>query len=278
MREVPHGVSLPSLFGTLEKSTKCCSHSYQITTHLNHISHCEIASGTNWSNRWTSSVLEWRSHIVDLVRTREKALHLSHWRGRALPSLSRRASLSTLAMRGGSDEAAGRRAGGSSTMAALAVSALVNISVLAVMMGGGGGRGDGGATELVSHDSHSVTAMEGVLRRAAAAAEGDISREARHLQKNSAAAAREKVGAGAAKGWPTGKFGMALNHPIQQLSGVHSEVQFNFGGASFGEGNLVPKLRNETEEQMKDAAAPEPEPAPKPTTQAILSSVSVCLD
>ncbi|KAJ1477572.1 hypothetical protein T484DRAFT_1906082 [Baffinella frigidus] len=174
----------------------------------------------------------------------------------------------------GSDEAAGRRAGGSSTMAALAVSALVNIAVVGLMLGGRGG--GGGATELVSHDSHSVAAMEGVLRRAADAAEGDISREARHLQKNSAAEARKKVGAGVDEGWPRGKFGMGLDHPMQQLSGVHSEIQFNFGGASFGEGNLVPKLRNETEEQEKAAAAELlPPPEPKPTTQVVPSSVSV---
>ena len=31
--------------------------SMTITTHLNHISHCETASGTNWSNRWTYRVV-----------------------------------------------------------------------------------------------------------------------------------------------------------------------------------------------------------------------------
>ena len=30
--------------------------STKITTHLDHISHCKTASGTNWSNRWTHRV------------------------------------------------------------------------------------------------------------------------------------------------------------------------------------------------------------------------------
>ena len=33
------------------------SGSITITTHLDRISHCETASGTNWSNRWTYRVL-----------------------------------------------------------------------------------------------------------------------------------------------------------------------------------------------------------------------------
>ena len=28
----------------------------KITSHLDHISHCNTASGTNWSNRWTCRV------------------------------------------------------------------------------------------------------------------------------------------------------------------------------------------------------------------------------
>ena len=33
------------------------SDSMKFTTHLDHISHCRTASGTNWSNRWTYPVL-----------------------------------------------------------------------------------------------------------------------------------------------------------------------------------------------------------------------------
>ena len=32
------------------------SGSMKITSHLDHVSHCKTASGTNWSNRWTSRV------------------------------------------------------------------------------------------------------------------------------------------------------------------------------------------------------------------------------
>ena len=30
--------------------------SIKVTTHLNHISHCQAASGTGWLNRWTHRV------------------------------------------------------------------------------------------------------------------------------------------------------------------------------------------------------------------------------
>jgi hypothetical protein len=33
-----------------------CSGSTNITTHLNHISHCETSFGANWLNRWTNRV------------------------------------------------------------------------------------------------------------------------------------------------------------------------------------------------------------------------------
>jgi len=38
------------------------SGSMKITTHLDHISHCKTASGTNWSNRWTSRVFIINTH------------------------------------------------------------------------------------------------------------------------------------------------------------------------------------------------------------------------
>ena len=34
----------------------------KITTHLDHISHCEAASGPNWSNRWTYRIDGLRSN------------------------------------------------------------------------------------------------------------------------------------------------------------------------------------------------------------------------
>jgi hypothetical protein len=170
----------------------------------------------------------------------------------------------------GSDEAAGRRGGSPTTMRALTVSALVNVAVVALVLSG---RGSGRARiqlrphVLLSQEPHSVATMEGKIRRAAEAAEGDLGREARQRQKRRAAAAKKAVGAGETEGWPRGEFGMRLDHPTQKLSGVHAEIQFNAGHASFGEGALVPKLRNETEEQMQEAAAPEPTPAPEPATQ-----------
>ena len=43
------------------------SGSIKITTHLGHISHCETASGTNRSNRWTQRVL--------IINTRRDEIH-----------------------------------------------------------------------------------------------------------------------------------------------------------------------------------------------------------
>ena len=38
------------------------SSSGKLTTHLDHISHCKTASGTNWSNRWTYLVFIKNTH------------------------------------------------------------------------------------------------------------------------------------------------------------------------------------------------------------------------
>ena len=42
----------------LIRTSECDKYSglIKIITHLDHISHCETASGTNWSNRWTYQV------------------------------------------------------------------------------------------------------------------------------------------------------------------------------------------------------------------------------
>ena len=37
----------------------------KITTHLNHISHCKSAAGTNWSNRWTYCVCIMNTRSLD---------------------------------------------------------------------------------------------------------------------------------------------------------------------------------------------------------------------
>ena len=41
----------------------------KITTHLDHISHCQTTSGTNWSNRWTYrvSIINSRRGLIQLL-------------------------------------------------------------------------------------------------------------------------------------------------------------------------------------------------------------------